>query len=125
MQPIIDQPRPAAPQGPVPLAPERTIGEACLKRAYDECGPNILCGGLLGAESGLLITGQWYGIAVHSLTGAIVGAFLSHNTTWTLYKTLCERPVAALCERRESLCPPCPRLNTVSPQSDEVPVRNI
>ena len=123
MQPIIDQPRPAAPQGPVPQAPEEIIGKAFVKRACDECGPNILCGGLLGAESGLLITGQWYGIAVHSLTGVIVGACLSHNTTCTLYKTLYERPVAVLCER-ESLCPPCPRLNTASSQADEVSVRN-
>ena len=124
MQPIIDQPRPAALQVLVLPAPEETIGKACVKRACDECGTNIICGGLLGAESGLLITCQWYGIAVHSLTGAIVGACLSHNTTCTLYKTLCERHVEVLCERK-SLCPPCPRLNTVSPQSDEVPVRNI
>ena len=124
MQPIIDQPRPAAPQGLVPQAPVETIGKACLKRTCYECGPNILCGGALGAQSGLLITCQWHGIAVHSLTGAIVGACLSDNVTCTLYKTLFDRPVAALFER-ESLCPPCPRLNTASSQAEEVPVRNI
>ena len=128
MQPIINQPRPAVPQGPRPEAREETIGEACAKRAYGECCTNIICGGALGMLYGNLVPVYWHGIVVSSaLTGMTVGACLSHKSTHTLCKRLCERPLMALrdsCERG-SLCPPCPRLNTASSQSDEAPVRNI
>ena len=124
MHPITNQPRPAVPQGPGPEAPEETIDKACAIRAYSECSTNIAIGTGIGIVCGIVAPVPWQGLVVNTLTGSTVGACLSLNTTCTLYKTLCERPVLALCER-ESLCPPCPRLNTASSQSDEAPVRNI
>ena len=124
MHPITNQPRPAVPQGPRPEAPEETIGKACAIMAFSECSANIAVGTAIGALCGIVTRASWQGFVVNALTGSAVGVCLSHNTTCTLYNTLCKRPVLALCER-ESLCPPCPRLNTASFQSDEAPVRNV
>ena len=126
MHPITNQPRPTAPQGPRPEAPEETIGKACVMRGCVECSANMTLGAFVGALSGgvAFCCGWSNGLVVSTLTGVTVGASLSHNTIHTLYKRLCDRPVTALCEscKRRSLCPPCPRLNTASSQADEVPV---
>ena len=131
MLPITNQPRPAVTQESVPEAPEETIGKACAMRGGLECATNMTCGAAIGSLSGILAfgcCGVWHGMVVNALTGMIVGASFSHNTTRTLYKRLFERPACALldsCKREEDPSVPCPRLSIASSQADEAPVRNI